>query len=189
MQLDFHATSAPVQPVLFGSKRDVGTVMMDPPWEERGGGQIKRGADRHYPLVKSSDLPAVIRSCEHWDRIADTAHMYMWVTNNFLTDGLWLVDQLGFRYVTNLVWIKDRFGIGQYFRGQHELCLFAVRGDHRPTDGTWSTWLGQSVLKRTEHSKKPQEIHELVEQASPGLWLEIFARTARPGWLAWGNQL
>lgn len=91
--------------------------------------------------------------------------------------------------VTNLVWTKDRWGLGQYFHGQHELCLFAVRGDHCPTEGTWSTWLGQSVLKRTEHSKKPTEIHELIEQASPGLWLEMFARQARPGWLSFGNEL
>lgn len=169
---------------------------MDPPWLERGGGKIKRGADRHYPLVPTPELPAVIRSCEHWDRLADDAHCYMWVTNNFLTDGLWLLEQLGFRYVTNLVWVKKQFGIGYYFRGMHELVLFGVRGNTVFTEGTWTTVLGdgpidhpRDELGKRIHSRKPEQLHELIEQASPGKWLEIFAREARPGWLTWGNQL
>lgn len=180
---------------LFGP-RDVGTVVWDPPWYEQGGGQIKRGADRHYPLVKTHDLPGVIRSCEHWDRLADDAHGYMWVTNNFLPDGLWLLEQLGFRYVTNLVWAKRQFGLGQYFRGQHELVLFGVRGRHIPTEGTWSTLLGGDLIDHPRdehgariHSRKPVELHELVEQASPGKWLEMFAREQRPGWLTFGNEV
>ena len=189
MNHDIFIPSEPEQELLFGQPRDVGTVLADPPWLERGGGQIKRGADRHYPLLPTEELPRVMRSCPHWDRLSDDAHMYMWVTNTFLADGLWLMSALGFRYITNLVWTKDRFGLGQYFRGQHELCLFGVRGNHITTTGTWSTWLGQSVLERGRHSEKPEELHQLIEQASPGKWLEIFAREARPGWLAWGNQL
>lgn len=180
---------------LFGP-RDVGTVLMDPPWLERGGGKIKRGADRHYPLVSTPELPVVIRSCDHWDRLADDAHCYMWVTNNFLTDGLWLLEQLGFRYVTNLVWVKKQFGIGYYFRGMHELVLFGVRGNTVFTEGTWTTVLGDGPIDHPRdehgkriHSRKPEQLHELIEQASPGKWLEIFAREARPGWLTWGNQL
>jgi len=177
------------QQILVGSPRDVGTVLLDPPWLERGGGKIKRGADRHYPLVPTPELPRLIRSCEHWDRLADDAHAYMWVTNNFLPDGLWLLDQLGFRYITNLVWTKDRFGLGQYFRGQHELVLFAVRGEFTPTTGTHSTWLGQRSLVRSRHSAKPPELHETIEAASPGRYLEMFARESRPDWLCWGNEI
>lgn len=177
------------QQVLIGADRDVRTVLIDFPWMERGGGQVKRGADRHYPLVPSADGPALIRSCPHWDRLADNAHAYTWVTNNFLEDGLWMLRELGFRYVTNLVWTKDRFGLGQYFRGQHELLLFGVRGDHIPTKGTWSTWLGQGELKRTHHSAKPLLVHTMIEAASPGRWLELFAREEREDWLCWGNQL
>lgn len=177
------------QLVLFGSTRDVGTVLMDPPWMERGGGKIKRGADRHYPLEHTADMPAIIRSCPHWDRLADNAHCYMWVTNNFLPDGLWLLGELGFRYVTNLVWTKDRVGLGQYFRGQHELLLFGVRGEHIPTRGTWSTWLAKGVLPRTRHSAKPLFVHTMVETASPGRHLELLAREERDGWITWGNEL
>lgn len=183
-------------PVLFGAERDVGTVLLDPPWEERGGGQIKRGADRHYPLVPTKDLPCLIRSCDHWDRLADDAHMYMWVTNAFLPDGIWLIEQLGFRYVTNLVWCKLQFGLGRYFRGQHELVLFGVRGKTILTQGTWPTVIGGGPLDHPRddrgtriHSRKPHELHEIIEQASPGLWLELFAREAREGWLAWGNEV
>ena len=71
------------------------TVVLDPPWKESGGGKIKRGADKHYPLLKSADMPAVIKSCPYWTDIGVDAHMYMWVTNTFLPDGLWLMGQLG----------------------------------------------------------------------------------------------
>jgi N6-adenosine-specific RNA methylase IME4 len=169
---------------------------MDPPWNERGGGQIKRGADRHYPLLKTEEMPAVIRGCEHWPRLCDDGHLYMWVTNNFLEDGLWLIRRLGYRYITNVVWAKEQMGIGQYFRGQHELLLFGVRGDtYIPTEGTWSTLLGGGLLDHPRengkriHSKKPPEAHELIEQASPGRHLELFARDERKGWICWGNEV
>lgn len=182
---------------LFGP-RDVGSVLMDPPWMEAGGGQCQRGANRHYDLVPTAGLPQVIRSCPHWERLADMAHLYMWVTNNFLCngDGLWLAKQLGFRPITLLTWAKPRMGIGQYFRGQTEHVIFAVRGATRLTDGTWSTLLGGKVLPhptdehgRIIHSRKPALLHELIEQASPGRHLEIFARQRREGWLTWGNEL
>lgn len=184
-------------PTLFGT-RDVGTVLMDPPWQESGGGKCKRGADRHYPLVATRDLPDVIRSCEHWDRLSDDAHMYMWVTNTFMCNGdaQWLALQLGFRPVTLLTWAKDRIGIGQYFRGQTEHVLFCVRGKPPLTNGTWSTLIGGEPIPhprdesgRVIHSRKPTHIHELIEQASPRRWLEIFARQERPGWLTWGNEI
>ena len=175
------------QPPLFGPARDVQTVLIDFPWMEQGGG--RRGAQNHYPLVPSKEGPALIRSCPHWDRLADDAHAYTWVTNNFLEDGLWMMRELGFRYVTNIVWTKDEMGLGQYFRGQHELLLFGVRGNHIPTNGNWSTWLGRGELKRTRHSQKPLATHTMIETASPGLHLELFAREQRDGWLTWGNEV
>ena len=156
------------------------TVVLDPPWNESGGGRIKRGADTHYPLLKSADMPAVI---------SVDAHMYMWVTNTFLPDGLWLMSQLGFAYKTNVVWVKQRIGLGQYFRGQHELCLFGVKGNSyavRTGDKTIS-----SVVKadRGKHSKKPDVFLELVEKRSNGPYLEVFARRVRENWTCWGNEV
>ena len=165
------------------------TVVLDPPWMERGGGKIKRGADRHYPLVKTADLPAVINGCPHWEQVADSAHMYMWVTNTFLKDGLWLMGELGFTYKTNVVWVKQRIGLGQYFRGKHELCLFGVKGDAfsvRTDDRTIPSVL---TADRGQHSKKPDTFIELVERRSNGPYLELFARREREGWTCWGNEV
>lgn len=81
------------------------TLLLDPPWAESGGGKIKRGADRHYPLVKTKDMPGVIRESGLWTP-AEHAHVWMWMTNNYLRDGLGLLEELGATYVTNAVWVK-----------------------------------------------------------------------------------
>lgn len=166
--------------------QDIRTVVIDPPWQERGGGKIKRGADRHYNLLPTNDIPRVIMGCEYWRRLCDTAHCYLWVTNNFLRNGLRVLDCIGFEYVTNRVWVKDRIGLGQYFRGQHEIVLFGRRGDTVLSDATIS-----SVLEapRGAHSEKPQKFYDQVEAASPGRYLDIFARETREGWLTWGDEV
>lgn len=79
--------------------------LLDPPWTERGGGKIKRGADRHYPLVPTKELPGVIVRSGLWLPERD-AHLWMWTTNNYLPDALWLGAELGFTYKTNAVWVK-----------------------------------------------------------------------------------
>lgn len=169
-------------------------VYCDPPWLERGGGKIKRGADRHYPLLHTRDIPRVMMSAPVWN-IADDAHLFMWVTNNFLPDGLEVMRSLGFRYVTNVVWIKDRAGLGQYWRGQHELLFFGVRGSGiaARTDRRDMTTVvddpGAYGAPRGEHSAKPHLFHELVEARSKGPYLEMFARSERPNWTSWGNQV
>jgi N6-adenosine-specific RNA methylase IME4 len=166
------------------------TVVLDPPWNERGGGKIKRGADRHYPLLKTPDIIRVILQSQHWNQIAENAHMYMWVTNNFLPDGLHVIKALGFTYKTNFVWVKDRMGLGQYFRGMHEICLFATKGN-RPTEPRTNDKSVPSVLRaeRGKHSAKPLQSYELIERRSSGPYLEIFARSERDGWTSWGNEV
>lgn len=130
------------------------TITADPPWKESGGGKIKRGADRHYPLMSLRDIDRTIRTCPKF-LPADDAHLYLWVTNSFLPEGLELMRLLGFRYVTNTAWVKMKDwdfdgipvdqeeeytsfleiatwslqkGLGQYQRGAHELLLFGTRG-------------------------------------------------------------
>jgi len=182
---------------LFGV-RDIRTVLADPPWEEKGGGKCKRGADRHYDVVKTKDLPALMRSAPQWDRLCDDAHMYMWVTNTFLCNGdaLWLAAQLGFRPITLLTWAKNRSGIGQYFFGQTEHILFCVRGKPGLAEGNFTTLIGRGLIEhpknergRIIHSRKPELVHEMIEQASPGKYLELFARLPREGWETWGNEV
>lgn len=163
------------------------TILMDPPWPESGGGKCKRGADRHYPLIPCANMYSVVRLAHVWDPAQD-AHLYMWVTNNYLPQGLQLMAALDFRYVTNLVWVKDRSGLGQYFRGQHELCLFGVRGQGyavRTLPRDMTTLIG---APRKAHSAKPPEFHDLIEERSEGPYLEMFARQTRTGWTTWGNE-
>ena len=165
------------------------TLLMDPPWNETGGGKIKRGADRHYPLIKPKDmLPTIIAGINEKGRIADDAHCYMWVTNNFLKDGLQLMEDLGFRYITNIVWVKDRFGLGQYFRGQHELMLFGVKGKFHRNKIPDSSCASVIHAKRRKHSQKPVDQYTRVESISAGPYLEMFARSNRDGWDVWGND-
>jgi len=164
------------------------TVYMDPPWNESGGAKSPS-----YPLIKTPDMLPTITHCGLWS-IAPDAHCYMWVTNSFLEDGLRLLSRLGFRYVSNLCWVKHRIGLGRYFRGQHELCLFGVRGRgvavvtearNIPTVLDPLNTLG---APRTEHSKKPTEFYSLIEARSQGPYLELFARNTRQGWQSWGND-
>lgn len=163
-------------------------LLADPPWLERGGGKVKRGADRHYPLLKTPEIVRVMVTATQW-RPAKDAHLWMWVTNNFLEDGLHVMKALGFRYVTNAVWAKDRVGLGQYLRGQHELLLFGVRGRLAGRSRTTSSLLGGDRLPRTRHSEKPEWGHIAAEQVSPGPRVEFFARTRREGWDAFGNEV
>lgn len=178
------------------------TVLIDPPWPERGGGKIKRGADRHYPTLALGKIAPTIEAAPEWRRVAHEAHLYLWVTNNYLPAGLAVMSELGFRYVTNFVWIKGeesldqndearvdlQTGLGQYFRGQHELCLFGVRGDGY-ANRTERKNIGSVLIERRgAHSAKPPSSYGKIEARSRGPYLELFARSARSGWTSWGNE-
>jgi N6-adenosine-specific RNA methylase IME4 len=181
--------------LLEGPAAQFRTFLLDPPWREAGGGG--RGAQNHYPLVSTEELPAVIRGSGLLLPYQD-AHMYLWVTNNYLPDGLWLMTKLGFRYVTNLTWNKPGMGIGQYFRGEHELLLFGVHGEGMSPgvlterrdlgtriDADWQREGGRKI-----HSAKPHEAHERIQARSKGPYLEMFAR-GKPysdEWHTWGNE-
>jgi N6-adenosine-specific RNA methylase IME4 len=197
------------------------TIALDAPWQERGGGKIKRGADRHYKVMKTDDIIETILSAPVWYP-ADDAHLYLWVTNNFLRDGLYVMESLGFRYVTNVVWDKQKLasekelkqlaalyeedpvaalailhdmqrrrqmGLGQYFRGVHELLLFGVRGQGYAVKTDSRSVRGGIAAPRQKHSEKPQAAYNLIEARSKGPYLEMFAREQRPGWTVWGDEV
>jgi N6-adenosine-specific RNA methylase IME4 len=105
-----------------------------------------------------------------------------------LPQGLSILDIIGFRYVTNIVWIKDSIGLGQYFRGQHEICLFGVRGSAMvpPPENRFPSVI--QAPKRA-HSEKPGQIFDIAETISPAPRIEIFARERRFGWDSWGNEV
>jgi len=166
------------------------TVLADPPWMETGGGRIKRGADKHYSLMKMDEI------IEYMKKIPfnENCHLYLWVTNNFLEKGLEVIKRLGFKYKTNIVWVKDRIGLGQYFRGQHELLLFGVKGNlpyKHSTNPSRSCCVESTVIsaKRKNHSQKPMEQYNKIESTSYSPYLEVFARDKREGWDALGDEL
>jgi N6-adenosine-specific RNA methylase IME4 len=163
------------------------TILADPPWMESGGGKIKRGADRHYSLMKTRDIIALpVKSIA-----ADNAHLYLWSTNNFLSDALEVMAAWGFEYKTMITWVKDRFGLGQYFRGITEHVLFGVRGfvPYKIIDGKRQQ--GTTVIQapRREHSRKPDELYAMIEKVSYPQFIELFARHERSGWDCWGNEI
>lgn len=186
--------------------REYKCLVADPPWEERGGGKSKRGADRHYQLLKIDQIVAVMHSAPIW-RPAKDAHLWLWVTDAFLISGMTVVlPALGFRFVRTFVWVKVtkdapvpeerepnanlKLGLGQYARGAHEVCLFGVRGNgYRliQARNVPSVWEGSP----TRHSEKPDGFYsERICRVSPGPRAELFARRRRGRfWDAWGDEL
>ena len=161
-------------------------AVINPPWLERGAGKIKRGADRHYELLKTDEIIALLQR-EIVPQLHPDCHLWLWVTNNFLRDGLRVLNALGFRYVTNMVWVKNSIGLGQYLRGQHELCLFGVRGQTQlPKQRNTPSVLH---CAKGKHSEKPQESYNRILNVSTGPYLEVFTREQHSGFHAWGNEV
>jgi N6-adenosine-specific RNA methylase IME4 len=159
-------------------------VVIDPPWDwgdEGDADQFGRARPVYQTINygKLIDLPI-------GEQAADNAHLYLWITNRSLPKGFSLLEAWGFRYVTMLTWCKPHFGMGNYYRGQTEQVLFGVRGSLPLLRRDRGTWFQASRPAR--HSGKPDAFYELVEECSPGPWLEIFSRSARPGWAAWGAE-
>lgn len=164
-------------------------ILADPAWPEHGGGG--RGAQNHYPLMSVEDIVSLPVAAS---LAAPNAHCWMWVTNNYLPDGIRALQTWGFRYVSNVAWIKGRIGndgrlvqhmgLGQYLRGAHELLLFGVRGTLPARRAVPSAF----VADRRRHSAKPAESYALIEAVSPGPRIELFCREARFGWAALGHE-
>jgi N6-adenosine-specific RNA methylase IME4 len=128
------------------------------------------------------------------DTLSKNAHLYLWVPNALLPEGMAVMEAWGFRYVSNIVWAKRRIdggpdgrGVGFYFRNVTELILFGVRGSMR-TLAPARSQVNMIETRKREHSRKPDEQYEFIERCSPGPYLEMFARHQRPGWEAWGNE-
>lgn len=174
------------------------TILADPPWSEVGGGKICRGAQGHYPVMKTDEIIKLMRR-ELDGKIDTNAHLYLWVTNNFLPDGIKVMQALGFVYKTIITWNKvdeygkGNIGLGQYYRGVSEQCLFGVKGclPYRTDDETGKRLQGITAFyaPRQEHSRKPDFMYEMIEKVSYAPRLEMFARFKRTGWDAHGNEV
>ncbi len=179
---------------LTGRRGQFGTILADPPWRfQNSTGKV---APEHKRLARYATLDlAAISALPVADAAKTTAHLYLWVPNALLAEGLAVMQAWGFRYKSNLVWHKIRHdggsdgrGVGFYFRNVTELVLFGVRGTNARTLAPGRRQVNLIASRKREHSRKPDELYPIIEACSSGPYLELFARGARPGWAGWGNQ-
>lgn len=171
-----------------------GTVLADPPW--RFINRTGKIAPEHHRLARYETMSVdEICSLPVGEQLASTAHLYLWVPNALLPDGLTVMREWGFQYKSNIIWHKlrkdggsDGRGVGFYFRNVTEMLLFGVRGKNARTLDPGRSQVNYIGTRKREHSRKPDEQYDLIERCSSGPFLEMFARGVRKGWTTWGNQ-
>ena len=187
------AKKNPSEDLLDKAQGPYSTILADPPWQFQN--RTGKVAPEHrrllrYPTMELKEIMELPVS-----RLAAAqSHLYLWVPNALLLEGLKVMESWGFTYKTNVVWFKirkdggpDGRGVGFYFRNVTELILFGVRGSMR-TLHPGRTQVNMLATRKREHSRKPDEIYNIIEDCSPGPYLELFARFRRPGWDQWGNE-
>jgi N6-adenosine-specific RNA methylase IME4 len=170
-----------------------GTLLADPPWVFRN--RTGKVAPEHRRLYRYSTMTnEEIMALPVGQLALPQSHLYLWVPNALVMTGLQVMEAWGFTYKTNIVWYKvrqdggpDRRGVGFYFRNVTEMVLFGVKGSLR-TLAPGRSMPNIIVSRKREHSRKPEQLYEVIEQCSPGPFLELFARIPHPGWTVWGDQ-
>jgi N6-adenosine-specific RNA methylase IME4 len=171
-----------------------GAILIDPPWRftNRTGKmapehrRLRRYATMTFDEIAALPIAALAQA---------RSHLYLWCPNALLYEALGIMQAWGFTYKTNLVWLKTRQdggpdgrGVGFYFRNVTELLLFGVRGNLRTLD-PGRRQVNLIASRKREHSRKPHEIYQMIEDCSPGPYLELFAREPRPGWTQQGDEI
>jgi len=170
------------------------TILIDPPWrfQNRTGKMAPEHKRLHrYRTMTVDDIMAMPVGAH----TRTPSHLYLWVPNALLREGLQVMEAWGFRYKTNIVWYKvrkdggpDGRGVGFYFRNVTELLLFGVKGSMR-TLKPGRTQVNLLCTRKREHSRKPEEVYKIIESCSPGPYLELFARERIEGWTTWGDEV
>lgn len=176
-----------------GSTR-FGTILADPPWQFNN--RTGKVAPEHKRLNRYSTISLdMIKSIPVESVAAETCHLYLWIPNALLPEGLEVLKAWGFEYKTNIIWEKvrkdgepDGRGVGFYFRNVTEMLLFGVRGPNARTLAPGRSQVNLIRTQKREHSRKPDEIYPIIERCSNGPFLEMFARGEREGWTLWGDQ-
>ena len=170
------------------------TIYADPPWQFQN--RTGKVAPEHKRLSRYSTMtvPEICR-LPVAEAADEKSHLYLWVPNALLPEGLEVMRAWGFSYKTNIIWEKvrkdgmpDGRGVGFYFRNVTEILLFGIRGEKNRTLDPGRSQVNLLRAIKREHSRKPDEIVELIERCSPAPFLELFARGSRNGWDMWGNQ-
>ncbi len=180
--------------ISFADGKRYRTIYADPPWQFQN--RTGKVAPEHKRLTRYETMRLEdIKTLPITD-LADTrSHLYLWVPNALLPEGLEVMKAWGFEYKTNIIWEKVRHdgepdgrGVGFYFRNVTEMLLFGIKGDKNRTLEPARSQVNLIRSMKREHSRKPDEIIPLIEACSPGPYLELFARGDRIGWDMWGNQ-
>ena len=183
----------PADDLLEKAQQRYSTILADPPWQFQN--RTGKMAPEHKRLLRYPTMELKeIMELPIPKLAAARSHLYLWVPNALLQEGLKVMEAWGFTYKTNIVWYKirkdggpDGRGVGFYFRNVTELLLFGLRGSMR-TLQPGRTQVNLVSTRKREHSRKPDEIYDLIENCSPGPYLELFARFGRAGWDQWGNE-
>ncbi|HVK96749.1 MAG TPA: MT-A70 family methyltransferase [Flavisolibacter sp.] len=180
--------------ISFIGQEKFSTILADPPWQfDNRTGKVAPEHKRlsRYPTLTLQEIKEIPVQLA----VGDRAHLYLWVPNALLAEGLEVMKAWGFNYKTNIVWYKirkdggpDRRGVGFYFRNVTEVLLFGVRGKNIRTLKAGRTQPNIIATQKREHSRKPDEQYEIIESCSWGSYLEMFARGGRKNWFCWGNQ-
>jgi N6-adenosine-specific RNA methylase IME4 len=180
--------------ILQGLQGTFSTILIDPPWrfQNRTGKMAPEHKRLHRYATMTFEEIAALPVGKYARR---PSHLYLWCPNALLAEALGIMKAWGFTYKTNIVWHKirkdggpDGRGVGFYFRNVTELLLFGIKGSLR-TLKPGRTQVNLIATRKQEHSRKPKEIYDLIEQCSPGPFLELFARERREGWTSWGDQV
>jgi N6-adenosine-specific RNA methylase IME4 len=172
-----------------------GTLLADPPW--RFANRTGKMAPEHKRLARYGTMTfEEIKELPVDQLVTSKSHLYLWVPNALILEGLEVMKHWGFTYKTNLVWYKVRHdggpdgrGVGFYFRNVTELILFGIRGKSNRTLPPGRRQVNIITSRKREHSRKPDQLYDVIERCSPGPYLELFARHKREGWDQWGNEI
>lgn len=178
----------------FCNGQKFATIYADPPWRFQNRTGKVAPENKKLSRYETMDLEA-IKAMPVSEIAASKSHLYLWVPNALLPDGLEVMKAWGFEYKGNIVWEKvrkdgmpDGRGVGFYFRNVTELLLFGIKGDNNRTLAPARSQVNLIRTMKREHSRKPDEIIPIIEACSPGPFIELFARGDREGWAMWGNQ-
>ena len=179
----------------FTNGRKFCTVLADPPWQFQN--RTGKMAPEHKRLSRYSTLTLQeIKDIPVEAAVKDTAHLYLWVPNALLAEGLQVMECWGFTYKTNLIWYKirkdggpDRRRVGFYFRNVTEMILFGVRGKNARTLQPGRRQENIISSRKREHSRKPDEQYAIIESCSSGPYLECLPEVIGRIGIAGENKL
>jgi len=164
-------------------KGEFDVILADPPWEFDFSDDMTRGVENQYPTIKLEEI------CKLKVPAADNSILFLWVPPTLIRQGIKVLEAWGFSYKAQLVWVKDKIGMGFWVRYKHELILIGGKGNIAPPEPN-ARPSSVIISPRKQHSQKPDELYEIIEQMYPkGKYLELYATRTRKGWASWGNEV